>query len=119
VRFVMQRYLPATVFVIVVLGIALAMLLGMPALLALVLVTIALCGYSIASLRQRLVLVEPEQHTSMQQLHGRQLAGIAIAGLVAGAAAILLPARPGFAGLLLLALISAAVIGLAVREVTK
>lgn len=112
-------YLRGTVFAIVVMSIAVALLLGMPALLALLLVTAALCGYGMLVMRQHLRLAEPALRPLMRRSHGRQLGVVAAIGLSLGSMVLVVPARPGFAVLLVLALLVAAGMGLVIRGLSK
>ncbi len=104
---------------LVVLGTALALLLGTPAVLALLLVIAALCGYGLLMHQQHMAFVEPTQQQAMVHMHLRQFGFVAIVSLILGSAAIFLPTRPGFAGLLVLALFVAVGMGQLVRGLTK
>ena len=112
-------YLRGIAFAIVVISTAVALLLGMPGLLALLLVTAALCGYSMLVMRQHLRLAEPALRPPMRRSHGRQLGLVAAIGLGLGSMVLFLPARPGFAVLLVLALLVAVGMGLVVRGLGK
>jgi hypothetical protein len=115
----MRSILPGIGFALVVLGTAVALLLGMPAMLALVLIIVAVCGYGLLMHRQRMVFVEPTQQQTIVRTHLRQFGFVVVVSLMLGSIAIFLPARPGFAGLLVLALLVAVGLGQMVRGLTK
>jgi hypothetical protein len=111
--------LPHLLFILGVLIVAVAMLLGLPALLALVLVLLAVCGYSVAMFRQRAEQADPAQYQLMWRSYTSQLIVVAGVGFACGLVALYLPSRPGFAGVVVLAILGAVLLGRVIHDVEQ
>jgi hypothetical protein len=111
--------LPHILFLPVILIVAVAMLLGMPALLALVLVVLAVCGYSVVMVRQRAGQADPQQYQVIWRAYQRQVVLVAGVGFACGIIALYLPGRPDFAGVVVLAVVVALLLGRVIRSVEQ
>ncbi|GAB4117185.1 MAG: hypothetical protein Fur005_35180 [Roseiflexaceae bacterium] len=108
---------PGFVFGIVVIGTALAIWAGFPDWIGLIVVVAGLCGYDLWLLRQRIAQLPAAEQRAIRQPHQRRLAITAGIGLLLGSLALVARIRPGFAMLVILAIMAMVVLTITLRRI--